>query len=135
MPNPKKPRKKCLNCGLECSRPNCIYCSNTCQRTFQRNQLREYWYSTGNAPGWAAIKSILFEDREHKCEICGITEWNGKEIVLEIDHIDGNPEHNRPENLRFICPNCHSQTDTYKGKNVGNGRHYRRTRYSEGKSY
>jgi ssDNA-binding Zn-finger/Zn-ribbon topoisomerase 1 len=42
-----------------------------------------------------------------------MNEWNGKSIVLEIDHIDGNSENNSPENLRFICPNCHSQLLSY----------------------
>ncbi|MFA6159158.1 MAG: HNH endonuclease signature motif containing protein [Candidatus Paceibacterota bacterium] len=40
-------------------------------------------------------------------------------LTLEIDHIDGNPENNEKENLRLLCPNCHSQTSTYRGKNAG----------------
>jgi hypothetical protein len=55
---------------------------------------------------------------EHKCSICNLTEWNGKPISLEIDHIDGCHSNNSYENLRTICPNCHAQTDTYKGKNM-----------------
>ena len=135
MPNPKKPRNNCLNCGQECSRATYIYCSNKCQKSYERKKIRESWYNEGNPPSWRAIKSILFEDRERKCQVCGISEWNGKSIVLEIDHIDGNYENNKPENLRFICPNCHSQTDTYKSRNMGKGRHYRRERYAAGQSY
>jgi 5-methylcytosine-specific restriction endonuclease McrA len=45
--------------------------------------------------------------------------WCGKPVPLELDHIDGDPENNVRENLRLICPNCHAQTPTYKGKNVG----------------
>jgi len=135
MPNPKKPRNNCLNCGEECSRATYIYCSNKCQKSYERKKIRESWYNEGNSPSWRAIKSILFEDRERKCQVCGISEWNGKSIVLEIDHIDGNYENNKPENLRFICPNCHSQTDTYKARNMGKGRHYRRERYAAGQSY
>ena len=135
MPNPKKPRNNCLNCGEECSRATYIYCSNKCQKSYERKKIRESWYNEGNPPSWRAIKSILFEDRERKCQVCGISEWNGKSIVLEIDHIDGNYENNKPENLRFICPNCHSQTDTYKSRNMGKGRHYRRERYAAGQSY
>jgi hypothetical protein len=126
MSNPKKPRKNCLNCGCECARPRYIYCSNKCQKTYERKQTKEKWYDNGNAPGWAAIKTILFEDRGNKCEICGISEWNGKSLTLEIDHIDGIHANNHPNNLRIICPNCHSQTDTYKAKNKGNGRPSRR---------
>lgn len=135
MPNPKKPRNNCLNCGKECARANYIYCSNKCQSGYQRKKIREDWYNKGYSPSWTAIKSILFEDREYKCSCCDISEWNGKSIVLEIDHIDGNSENNSPENLRFICPNCHSQTDTYKARNIGKGRHYRRERYAAGQSY
>ena len=52
------------------------------------------------------------------CEICGITEWNGKPLTLQIDHIDGDRTNNHLDNLMILCPNCHTQTDTYGSKNV-----------------
>jgi 5-methylcytosine-specific restriction endonuclease McrA len=54
---------------------------------------------------------------------------------MDLEHIDGNSLNNNLENLSLICPNCHSQTATYKGANKGNGRYYRKIRYQEGKSY
>ena len=53
----------------------------------------------------------------NKCEVCGISDWNGKEISTQLDHIDGNSHNHLLDNLRMICPNCHSQTETYCGKN------------------
>ena len=69
----------------------------------------------------ACLKKKLIKEGklEYICEICGNQgEWNGKKLVLQLDHKNGIHNDNRLENLRFLCPNCHSQTDTYAGKNV-----------------
>jgi Zn finger protein HypA/HybF involved in hydrogenase expression len=64
-------------------------------------------------------KQILKEGLlNYKCDSCDITEWNGKSISLELDHINGKRDDHRLENLRFLCPNCHSQTRTFRGKNM-----------------
>lgn len=62
---------------------------------------------------------LLKIGREYKCETCGLGDaWNNKKITLQVDHINGVSYDHRPENLRFLCPNCHSQTDTFCWKNV-----------------
>lgn len=63
------------------------------------------------------VRSILMKQgRGTKCEICGIESWNGQPITFEMDHINGLRMDHRMENLRFICPNCHSQTPTFRNK-------------------
>lgn len=65
---------------------------------------------------WSKIKELLFQEREYRCECCGISEWNNKYIKLQVHHIDGNHNNNTRKNLKILCPNCHSQTEnwTYK---------------------
>lgn len=80
-------------------------------------------------------KKLLLEQSNNKCNICGLSEWLGQKIPLVLDHINGNSNDGYLSNLRVICNNCDALTPTYKSKNKGNGRHYRRTRYNLGKSY
>lgn len=66
-----------------------------------------------------ALRMRLLKEgvKEYRCECCRRKTWNGKPINLELDHINGEHGDNRLENLRILCPNCHSQTETYCGKN------------------
>lgn len=59
----------------------------------------------------------VFEEQNFCCAKCGISEWLGKPIVLELEHKDGNNQNNSRDNLEGLCPNCHSQTDTWRGRN------------------
>lgn len=66
----------------------------------------------------STIRDYVTKKQDGKCSICGIIPfWNSKPIVFIVDHIDGNYENNDPHNIRTICPNCNSQTDTFSGKN------------------
>jgi Zn finger protein HypA/HybF involved in hydrogenase expression len=55
---------------------------------------------------------------EYKCNKCGIKDWNNKNITLEIEHKDGNNWNNKENNLELLCPNCHSQTLTFRKKGI-----------------
>ena len=67
-----------------------------------------------------SLKKRLIDAKllEYRCSKCGITEWQGEPLTLQLDHINGNHTDNRIENLRLLCPNCHSQTHTYAGKSA-----------------
>lgn len=78
--------------------------------------VKDYDYSSNKLR-----KRLISEGlKEHKCECCGLTEWLGEPIPLELDHIDGDHYNNLIENLKILCPNCHAKTPTYRGRNVKN---------------
>lgn len=64
------------------------------------------------------LKLIREKVKEHKCEICNLSQWNGLPIPLELDHINGNKKDNRLENLRILCCNCHAQTSNWRGRKL-----------------
>lgn len=124
----------CLNCGKEFKPSNNSakkYCCINCEHEYHQKQWEEEYKkdnSYAKSTRWGAIpkqlKKYIFKKFNNKCCICGWGEENPytHTIPLEIDHIDGNSENNSEENLRLICPNCHSLTSTYRGANRGKGR-------------
>lgn len=69
--------------------------------------------------------------KSHQCENCGLTEWLGNPIPLQLHHKDGNHDNNSIENIELLCPNCHSLTDNYAGKNIKNDKTNRETEKSD----
>lgn len=65
----------------------------------------------------SALKPHLIKDRGNKCEECGLSEWRGEGLTIELHHKDGDRTNNELDNLQLLCPNCHSITKTWKGKN------------------
>lgn len=79
-------------------------------------------YIKTNNPQTNKIRIKLFREgiKEKKCERCGLTQWQGVQIPLELHHKNGNKRNNELSNLEILCPNCHALTETYRGKNIKN---------------
>ena len=84
-----------------------------------RKVNKENLFRKGSRHNRCVLRRTIIRENliPYKCAICGITEWNEKTLSLELDHINGENNDNRLENLRFLCPNCHSQTSTYGSRN------------------
>ena len=125
----KYPCSVCGNLGKSAT-----FCSNKCSLVF-KEQARFAQFQTGSVSATVA-KKILIKLHGFKCMECGWDKINpvSKKCPVELEHMDGNSQNNLPENLKLLCPNCHSLTPTYKALNVGKGRFSRMQRYNEGKS-
>ena len=146
--NTKWPKRKsmgltsdCLHCGEPLNDYRLTFCSLCCSTKYKRAQYISLWKQgiisgiTGNGDLSKHIRNWLLEQCSNKCQLCSWNKINSytQKVPLEIDHIDGNHINNIPDNLRVICPNCHSLTATYKGANKGKGRKHRRERYHKDK--
>ncbi len=66
------------------------------------------------------LRKRILKERQHKCSTCKRSTWLGSPIILEVDHIDGNRFNNNTNNIRLLCPNCHSYTPTWRGRKNNN---------------
>lgn len=128
----------CKGCGKDLKLSERLYCSNKCQQNFELSKKVErasLEQSLDFLPTQHTRKRVFCELVTYECSICGISEWLDTNLVLIMDHINGDASDNKLSNLRLVCPNCDSQLPTYKNKNRGNGRHARKLRYQKGQSY
>ncbi|GAA1945494.1 HNH endonuclease [Nocardioides panacihumi] len=130
----------CLGCDAQLVKRQVKYCSIRCQQAVIRSRRLAEWLATGKqihaSKRGHYIRDHLFEAQGGRCGVCAMAaEWNGEPIQFVLDHVDGDASNNRRENLRLICPNCDSQLPTYKSRNRGRGRAWRKQRYADGKSY
>lgn len=93
--------------------------SGLCASWRKKRSLEEILQNGTSYQSYKLKRRLIKEGlKEHKCEACGLAEWVGQPIPIELDHINGERNDNRLENLRILCPNCHAQTSTYRGKNI-----------------
>ena len=134
MPMPRKPRSisNCRACGKEIeylpSQQKGYYCSWYCFHQGRYDKYIVRW-KAGLESGKKGTKQIagpvrryMFEKYGKKCSQCGWAERNPVtgNVPVEIDHIDGDKDNNTEEDLRILCPNCHSLTPTFRALNIGN---------------
>jgi hypothetical protein len=132
MPMPKKPRALCAcGCGREVPKATYKFYSVKCQGHFEYLEWVEKWKAgleSGSVGSMGQVsrhlRKYLLEKYDYSCSECG---WSKRHpltgnVLLEVDHINGDSLDNCEENLRVLCPNCHSLTENFRALNWGKGR-------------
>lgn len=124
-------RCACAYCGASCKRRGGKFCSIKCQRAMEFDERYKQWMDGALNDSWIGYKTLgkfIARRDGYQCSECSVSEWNGKPLTLQNEHKNGNGVDHSPSNVCLICPNCHSQTSTFAGRNRGNGRLVRRLR-------
>ena len=91
-------------------------------KPFEEKPMSEILVKGSTYQSFKLKRRLLKEGfKQHVCERCGLSEWQASPIPLELHHLNGDNRDNRLENLQLLCPNCHALTESYRGKNKGNG--------------
>ena len=113
----------CIVCNKQLKKNATKFCSKKCEKDFQYKTYINNWIDNkeigtiNKKPKPSKHIYRYFKEQKQICSLCGISNiWNNLPITLEIDHIDGNRQNNLKSNLRLLCPNCHSQTNTFRNK-------------------
>jgi hypothetical protein len=127
--------KYCLNCNKETK--NRKYCNHKCNKEHQQSLVFFKIENGDTTLHFKNYKKYLIHKYGEKCMECGWGKINkySNTIPIELEHIDGNSENNNLDNLKLLCPNCHSLTPTYKALNTGSGRYKRMERYYNKQSH
>lgn len=121
-------RKTCLSCGKPITSPT--FCDQSCQQDYRYKQFLVEWDQRrddgvrANGGTTSYVKRWLIETYGNKCSICGWNEINPITgfVPVELDHINGDWSNNSKDNIRLLCPNCHSLTPFFRALNKGKGR-------------
>ena len=106
------------------------YCTPTCQqKSFHEERVKNWHKGDWSGRGVSFFKRAVRERDGLRCSVCSISTWNGSPLTLELEHKNGNSSDNSSSNLCLLCPNCHSQTPTFRAKNRVNGRRVYRADY------
>lgn len=119
-----KKQYNCLHCANLCfyssSKTN-KYCDNKCQGAHRWIKETIPKIEAGECREPFTLKKYLIEKFGENCFECGLgSTWQNKPLTLQLEHTDGNSDNNLPQNLKLLCPNCHSQTETFGSRGQGN---------------
>ena len=134
--------KECVGPIKYEARARSIFCSHSCAATHHNRPrilpkklrvklevlkyMKDNEFLNGKIWKRDTLRKYLIKHYGNLCSVCSIPNiWNDKPLTLIVDHIDGDVSNNLPTNLRLLCPNCNSQTDTFCGRNRGKGRESR----------
>ena len=128
----KKRRMECMNCNGEINIWQKKFCSVDCGLEYDWNQKIKKAQETGvTTRSPFSSKKLILKMRGHKCEVCKREDWEGVPIPLVLDHINGDCNDWRLDNLQLVCGNCDMLLPTYKSKNKNSGRKFRKKYYQK----
>ena len=113
-------KKLCENKGCTRQHKNPKYCGSICYRQHKKSELFARIAEGDTTCGKKRYIEYLLNAYGHRCRKCGLTDWYGEPVALELHHINGDGRDNRLENIEMLCLLCHAQTPTWRGRNVGN---------------
>ena len=116
----KTPLVPCPRCGNEPKQYANGQWARHCQACIDSGAYHARIQRSTDSKTAVSLRAYLLRTRKHVCNCCGLREWLGQPIPLQVDHVDGNSDNNDEENLRLLCANCHAQTPTYGALNKTN---------------